>query len=300
MLPHPPYVARAEDFADYAEKMPLPAKPRPFADERHPHLRWWRQHTEIEAPTEAEILRARAAYWGLVARVDVLVGQILAALQGNGLAENTLIVYTSDHGDMVGEHGLWWKHVFYEESAKVPLIMAWPGVIPAGQRCARVVSALDVTATILDALSAPPLPNSPGRTLLPLVNGSQQTIEWEDVAYSEYCSDQFCPDGGCYQRMIRAGDWKLIYYHGQPPQLFNLAEDPEELVDLADDPDCARVRETLTARVLDGWDPAWIKAKMAAKKGDTAILKAWATHVQPPDAYRWPLQPEMNYLDELD
>ena len=297
MLPHPPYVAREEDFRRYAKDMTLPAKPRAFADEGHPHLRWWRRHTEIEDTTEDEILRARAAYWGLVARVDVLVGQILTTLEENGLEENTLIVYTSDHGDMVGEHGLWWKHVFYEESAKAPLMMAWPGVIPAGQRCPRVVSALDVTATILDALGAPPLPNSPGRTLLPLIDGRAEAIAWADVAFSEYCSDQFCPDGGCYQRMIRAGDWKLIYYHGQPPQLFNLAEDPEELVDRASDPDCRGIREELTAQVLDGWNPEWIKTKMAAKKADTAILKAWAAKVKPPDVFRWPLKPEMNYLD---
>ncbi len=63
-----------------------------------------------------------------------MVGQILAALEENGLLDNTLIVYTSDHGDMLGEHGLWWKHVFYEESVKVPLILSWPGVIAAGQR----------------------------------------------------------------------------------------------------------------------------------------------------------------------
>ena len=298
MLPHAPFVARREDFDHYSETMTLPRKPRSFADETHPHLRWWRSHTEIEEVSEEEVLRARAAYWGMVTRVDTMVGQILAALEENDLLENTLIVYTSDHGDMVGEHGLWWKHVFYEESVKVPLILSWPGVIAAGQRSQHVVSALDVTATILDALGAPSLPNSPGRSLLGLIDGSDAgESEWENVAFSEYCSDQFCPDGGCYQRMIRAGDWKLVYYHGQPPQLFNLAEDPDELIDLSDDADCQATLTELTARVLADWDPEWVKAKMADKKADVAILKSWAGNVKPPDLYRWPLKPEMNYLD---
>ena len=297
MLPHPPYVARQEDFNLYNERITLPRKPRAFADEKHPHLRWWRQDTGSEAVTEAEILRARAAYWGLVTRVDVMVGQILQALADNDLAENTLIIYTSDHGDMVGEHGLWWKHVFYEESVKVPLIVAWPGVIPGGQRSDRVVSALDVNATMLEALGAPALPNSAGRSFLGLIDGRTAPIAWDDVAFSEYCSDQFCPTGGCYQRMVRRGPWKLIYYHGQPPQLFNLAEDPDEHIDRADDPTCRQIREELTALVLDGWDPEWVKNKMAAKKADVAVLTQWARNVQPPDTVRWALEPEMNFLD---
>ncbi len=297
MLPHPPYVARLEDYALYHHRISLPHHPEPFSADLHPHLRWWREETGIVEVTKEEIRRARAAYWGLVTRVDHMIGQILAALHENDLADNTLIIYTSDHGDMVGEHGLWWKHVFYEESAKVPLIMAWPGVIPAGKRSARVVSALDVNATILDALGAPALPHSHGRSLLGLASADPPT-EWEDLAFCEYCSDEYAPEGGCYQRMIRRGDWKLIYYHGQPSQLFNLAADPHELNDLAHDPAYAQVREDLTAQVLVGWDPEAIKAKMAARKKDNAILREWACRTDPPEQYRWDLKPEMNYLEE--
>ena len=189
--------------------------------------------------------------------------------------------------------------VSLSNSVKVPLIVSWPGVIPAGQRCQHVVSALDVTATILDALGAPALPNSPGRSFLGLIDGPDSNdTAWDDVAFSEYCSDQFCPDGGCYQRMIRSGDWKLVYYHGQPPQLFNLSDDPEELIDRADDANCRAILAELTAQVLGDWDPDWVSAKMAAKKADVAILSAWTGNIQPHDLYRWPLEPEMNYLDD--
>ena len=298
MCPHPPYVARREDFEFYHDKMTMPRKPRPFSEEGHAHLRWWRQHTGSEDVTEAEILRARAAYWGLVTCIDAMIGQILAALAENDLADNTLIIYTSDHGDMLGEHGLWWKHTFYEESVKVPLIISWPDVISPGQRCERVVSALDVNATMLAALGAPALPNSSGRSFLNLVNGQGQEAGWEDVAFSEYCQHQFCPEGGCYQRMIRQDEWKLVYYHGQEPQLFNLADDPDEHVNRAEDPACQAIREALTARVLEGWQPDEIAAKIAAKRTDNEILRAWARQTNPPDIIRWELKPEMNYLDD--
>jgi choline-sulfatase len=301
MLPHPPYVARAEDYAAYADQMTMPKKPASFDQVKHPFLRAWREHTGIVEASDAEILRSRAAYWGLVQRVDIMVGEILQALEANGLADNTLIVYTSDHGDMQGEHGLWWKHVFYEESVKVPLIVSWPGVIPGGQRSERVVSALDVNATMLDALGAPPLPNSPGRSFLGLISEARVTPDWEDVAFAEYCADEYVPfkidTGKTYQRMIRQNEWKLVYYHGLEPQLFNLADDPGELVDRAQDPACQAVRNELLARLLADWNPEVIAAKMAAKRGDNAVLRAWARQTNPPDQHRWDLRPEMNYLN---
>ncbi|MCY4376873.1 MAG: sulfatase-like hydrolase/transferase, partial [Spirochaetaceae bacterium] len=167
MLPHPPYVARRQDFDRYAGRVPPPHHPEPFSEGLHPYIWAWRSATGIEEVGAAEQERARAAYWGLVTRVDELVGQVFAALDANGLRERCLVVYTSDHGDMLGEHGLWWKHVFYEESIRVPLIVSWPGVVAAGRRCANVVSAVDVAATLADAMGGPPLPGSPGRSLLP-------------------------------------------------------------------------------------------------------------------------------------
>jgi choline-sulfatase len=296
MLPHPPYVARRQDYEVYQGRVGLPNHPEPPAEE-HPFLAWWRRETRAEFTTEQEAIRARTAYWALVARVDALVGQILAALERHHQADNTLIVYTSDHGDMLGEHGLWWKHTFYEASARVPLIMSWPGRLPRGACCERVVSAVDLNATLLDACGAPALPNAAGRSFLAQATGADAPGAWEDVAFCDYCSDEYAPPGGCYQRMIRAGRWKLAYYHGQEPQLFDLQEDPDERHDRAQDPACRGVREALTERVLDGWDPEWVRDAMAAKRADNEVLRAWAREVQPPDSYRWPLKPKMNRLE---
>lgn len=295
MMPHAPFVARQEDFDRYADSITMPRIDEPFSDDLHPHLHWWRRHTAIEQVTEAEIRRARAAYWGLVTRIDILIGQILATLRENNLLDNTLIIYTSDHGDMLGEHSLWWKHTFYEHSARIPLIVSWPGVIAEGERRKQVVSALDVTATILDALDAPPLPNSPGRSLMPMMTNPD--ANWENVAFSEYCSDQFCGDDHCYQRMIRRDEWKLVYYHGQESQLFNLRDDPDELRDLAGDPAHRAIRDELTAEVLADWNPEAIMATMALKREQTGILRQWAQNTSPAQQYRWNLKPEMNWLD---
>ena len=305
MLPHQPFVARARDFERYAGTMTMPRKPEPFTDSLHPYFSWWRRKCGIEAVTAEEILRARAAYWALVGVLDSLIGDILAALEANGLADNTLIVYTSDHGEQVGEHGLWWKQTFYEESVRVPAVLCWPGELPAGSRCSRVISSLDVNATMLDALGAPPLPTSRGRSLLPILRADgpdgdhsnagsslDTATAWRDEAFSEYCTDE-----GCLHRMVRKGPWKLNYYHGQEPQLFNLEEDPGELRDLAANPDYRDVREELTSRVLDGWDPAEISVRLEELRCDGRILTDWGRNVQPPDRCRWDLRPEMDYLD---
>ena len=296
MLPHPPYVARQEDYARYAEAMSMPRKPAPPLEEQHPFLRWWRGSTGIESMEDVEVRRARAAYAGLVYRTDAMIGQIMEALAENGLDENTLIIYTSDHGDMQGEHGLFWKHVFYEESVRVPLIFSWPGRIPAGQRCGNVVSAIDVAATMLDAMDAPALPNSPGRSFLPQIDGRSGAPAWQEVAFSEYCTDKFAPPEGAYQRMIRREEWKYVHYHKQPPQMFNLREDPDELVDRSGDPGCQPVLQELRGEVLREWDPEQVRRKMAQKGADESILVDWARNTGPEERYRWPMLKEMNWL----
>ena len=232
ILPHAPYVARRADFDRYRDRVTLPRVRTPFDDRLHPFESWWRSLCGVEDVPDHLILRTRAAYWALIDRMDALIGDILEALRRNGLEENTLIVYHSDHGDMAGEHDLWMKRCHYEASARIPAIVSWPGRLPEGVACDRVVSALDLNATMLEALGAEPLPGSHGRSLLGLLGGRQ--TDWEDQAFCEYCVYE-----GWTTRIIRRGDWKLVYYHGYRPQLFNLREDPDEVADRNGDPACA-------------------------------------------------------------
>lgn len=290
MLPHQPFVARHADYERFRGKVGPPRHPEPYSDTLHPHVRRWREACGIVEVSDEEVTRARTAYYALVYRLDAMIGEILAALRANGLDENTLVLYMSDHGEQLGEHGLWWKQTFYEHSVKVPTILAWPGVLPADDRCDRVVSSLDLNATLLDALGAPPLPTSRGRSLMPLLTTTNAS--WEDVAFSEYCTDD-----GQYHRMIRRGPWKLNYYHRQEPQLFNLEDDPDELRDRAGDAAAREIQAMLIAEVRRGWDPDVIAFHMAVKRAEGRIIQDWARQTQPPDQYRWPLRPEMDYLD---
>ena len=123
-----------------------------------------------------------------------------------------------------------------------------------------------------------------------------QKQKWRNESYSEYCSDEYGPKGGCFQRMLRRDEWKLIYYHGQRPQLFNLSDDPQEAADRWRDPACRRIVHELTEQVLDGWKPEAIQKKMNAMREDRRILSLWAKNTDPLEQYRWELKPEMNRI----
>jgi choline-sulfatase len=293
MLPHAPYVASAEDYALYDGK--VGRAPLSLPDKEHPWLNWWREKHNIVDVPEEHAIRARTAYYALVTRMDIMIGQILDKLKERGLLDNTLIVYSSDHGDQIGERGLWWKHTFYEESVKIPMILSWPGQLPKNEARDQVVNLVDLNATFLDALGADPLPNSEGNSLLNVAKDNSSP--WQNLTFSEYCSDATKWDG-MRQRMIRQDDWKLIYYHGFPTQLFNLTEDPQELIDLADAPEDRAIKENLLSLLLKDWDPDTIEQRMLDKQSDKEILGTWARKTSPTEAYIWDLTPEMNILND--
>src|SRR5262249_30238252 len=187
MLPHAPFVAAPEDFARYHAKVGRATLPA-AADQEHPWIAWWRANREIVDVPEAEEVRARAAYYGLVDRMDRMIGEILDALDASGLADDTLVIYTSDHGEQIGERGLWWKHTFYDESLKVPMVLAWPGKLPAGERRGQVVNLMDLTATMLQAIGAPALPDADGRSFLDVARDAR--TPWVDETFAEYCTDE--------------------------------------------------------------------------------------------------------------
>jgi len=171
---------------------------------------------------------ARASYYGLCSFLDAQVGQVLAALKASGQAGNTLVIYTSDHGDHNGDRGLWTKMTLYDESAGVPLILAGSG-IPRGKEVPMLASLVDVYPTILQAVGAEDDGKSrPGIALQELAISDP----CDRVVLSEY-HDGGSPTG---MFMLRTSRWKYNVYPGHPPELFDLHHDPDELHDLGASP----------------------------------------------------------------
>jgi len=263
-LPHTPLTVRAEYFdmyyPDHADQPSAAAQP---IDMVHPQSRRFREYLGAEGLTEAQIGRSRAAYYGMVSFTDAQVGRVLEALEASGAGDNTLVVYTSDHGEMIGEHGLWWKSSFYEPSVRVPLIAAWPGRIEHGSRVATPVSLLDLTRTIVEAAGAE-AEGIVGDDLL------ESGLDGDRAVFAEFEAHGTDRPG----RMVRRGRYKLNYYHGEPLELFDLNTDPHETANLGSDPEYADVRDDLIDLVLADWSPEEIDRKVRESQRRRRILFA--------------------------
>lgn len=268
--PHFPLVAPPEDFARYwPHGVDLPRLPRG----RHPFHRRLIEHFDLEGFSEEEILRARAAYFGLCTFVDRLIGEVLDALEACGHAEDTLVVYTADHGEMLGEHGLWWKCNFYEPSVRVPLILRLPGRIPAGGRRGQVCSLVDLVPTLLEYAGARADPAAlDGDSLRAVLERPEAPVAraWKDEAFSEYhahaSAHPMC--------MLRRGRFKLNYVLDEPSELYDLEADPGETTDLAGRPEYAGVVGELTRRALRDWPARELEARQAAQRRARGLLGA--------------------------
>ena len=265
VAPHFPLVVPETFFDLYPPDTFPPAKLHPR--DGHPRHPWVEKQnafmdSEAKFTDEAERLAAMSAYYGLCTWLDHNVGRILAALEAAGLTQDTTVLYTSDHGDNVGARGLWGKSNMYEESAAVPMILAGPDVAPGV--CATPVSLLDVSATIAANFGAP-LDTAEGvKDLRQVLTEPEQP---DRIVFSEYHAAGAV--SGAF--MLRKGRWKLIHYVGFDDELFDLEDDPEELVNRAQDPDCAAVRADLQTELRRICDPDAVNAKAFA---DQAALIA--------------------------
>ncbi|HEY8456012.1 MAG TPA: sulfatase-like hydrolase/transferase [Actinopolymorphaceae bacterium] len=208
--------------------------------------------------SQEELQEVKAAYYAMVTLVDDEVARILTALEEEGLADNTLVVFTSDHGEMLGDHQLMLKGpMMYECAVRVPLIMRWPGVLPAGERRREFVQWIDLAPTFLEAAGLPPLPRGQGESLLGLARGEPGA--WtRDWALCEYRNSGHPYDVPVHTTMLRHDRWKLVAYHGAPAtdrersgELYDLEADPQELYNLWSDPAHRKTRVQLQEMLLD-------------------------------------------------
>ena len=248
--PHFPYQAPERYWNLYSDDdVDLPELPEDYAEREHTYVKWLRRHGGFDRLVPDDVCRrARRAILGRITMLDDYVGRVLALLRETGLDENTIAVYASDHGDMMGEHGLWYKNAAYEWSGRVPWIFTGPGIPTA--RIPEAVSLLDMGPTLCALAGVAPLyPVSDGRDLSDLVRG--QRASGPGTAIMENYGE------GVWRgwRMIRRGNYKLTYVPGCEPELFDLSNDPGEWNNRIGDPDLADVRHELEALVKEGWEP---------------------------------------------
>jgi len=191
----------------------------------HPVVRKASVSKNTHGETSDERIREiRRYYLGMIRETDAMVGEVLDALDEQGLSEDTVVIFCSDHGDMQLEHGQWLKNSMYEATARVPFIAAGPG-IASGHRVETPVSLIDLRDTIADVCGYEPLAETSGRSLEAGLAGHDVVPE---PVFAEYHSNMQCT--GSF--MLRHGRWKYVAYGGYEPQLFDVEADPAELENL--------------------------------------------------------------------
>ncbi|MDE2721842.1 MAG: sulfatase-like hydrolase/transferase, partial [Gemmatimonadota bacterium] len=267
VAPHFPLVVPQEYFDLYPSEIMPSVKLHPKDGyKRHPWIEKQNAFMDSESrfSDQSERLAAMSAYFGLCTWLDHNVGQILESLDQADLTKATTVVYTSDHGDNVGARGLWGKSNMYQESVAIPMVMAGPG-IPIGV-CETPVSLLDLSVTIAKHFDTD-IQSAEG--MADLTSILKQPEDKGRVVFSEYHAAGAV--SGAF--MLRKGQWKLIHYIGFEDELFDLENDPEELVNCATVPECATILEDLHAELRKICDP--VATDTLAFADQTALIESY-------------------------
>lgn len=241
--PHDPYVVPQEYFNRYnPANIPPPAS---FNDDLLNRPAIYRRARRVWQSLDwPQFAQATACYYGLCSLIDDQIGRILAVLQELGQTQNTIIVFTSDHGDYMAAHRLMLKGIpAFEEAYRVPLVLSGPG-LPAGRQVNRIVSLLDLPPTLVKLTTGNNFPCH-GRSLLPLLQTRRP--EWEDLAFAECHGQRFFYT----QRILWHNDYKYVFNGFDEDELYNLAADPHELHNLAADPASRPVLEEMAGRMWE-------------------------------------------------
>ena len=293
--PHAPYTAPGRYLRRYRDKVPPLDLPEDFKERLDPYsLRAYHNEPGRDL-TEEETLRAREAYYACVDFVDDCIGELLDGLQRQGLLDNTIIIYTSDHGEMAGVHGLWGKSVPHDPSIGVPLLITGPGIAPGPRRVKSPISLLDLFPTTC-GLTGLPIPDGLDGLDLSrhLAEGSSES--GRDHAFSTYLtygtrvhdlSTLGDITSAAAMRTIRTPDWKYVDIEGADPLLFDLSTDPDETNNLAHLPEHAQRCADLRAKVLEGFSWDQIHTQLAH---DRERIKGFASGLRPttPNQYMLP------------
>lgn len=248
--PHTPYIAPKKYFDLYPlEKISVPEMPKGFVDTVPAAALSATKPWPNFGVTPEQARLTKQAYYAAISFVDAQVGRVVDALDRLGLRENTIIVFWSDHGYQLGEHGLWMKQSCFEESARVPFVVVAPGVKSStpGKPSPRLVELIDVYPTLADLAGLTPPANLPGASLRPLL--AKSDAPWSRPAFTQV------ERGGFPGRSVRTARWRYTEWDEgkQGTELYDHETDPKEMKNLAADPGKAAVIAELKALVKQNW-----------------------------------------------
>jgi choline-sulfatase len=275
--PHSPFTVPSQYYDMYKDKVPMPELPPGLVENLPLNYKQVRMAFGYVDQDPAAVKLGRECYWALVSWIDNEIGKVLTALEASEVGKNTVVIYTADHGENKGDHGLWWKNNVYDHAARIPLIISWPNRWKGGQRRAGACGTLDLVRTITEIGQASVPSDWDGTSLVSyLDDGSTQ---WKDVAISEYYAHNVVTG----ITMIRKGDFKYVYHnridasHEPDIELFNMKKDPKEFNNLARDAAHAGKVEELHAAMVAilGKEPASIEQTFRDEKPYYKSLKWW-------------------------
>ncbi|HBQ64022.1 MAG TPA: hypothetical protein DD727_03690 [Clostridiales bacterium] len=262
--PHEPLIIPERYARMYdPDAIPLPANYMdPMGDRPQYYQKMQRRWGQL---SEREVRESIAYYYGYCTYLDDLLGELLDRLEQKGAMDNTLVIFTSDHGEMLGNHGIYCKGPWsFDENFAVPLVMHWPrGIQHPGRRTEALISLMDIAPTLLELSGAEPFRRCAGRSLVPFLEGGGDPEEWRDCLYFQ------CNGTEVYitERVLRTERYKLMYSPFLADELYDLKTDPLEMHNLHEDPACAGVKQQMYQRM---WE-------MALKAEDHYLANEYAT-----------------------
>ena len=278
--PHEPYLCRKEYWDLYdGREIPLPRVGALPEGEHDPHsVRLLADFGMLNVQfREEDVLRARRAYYGSISYVDRMIGRILEALAATGAAGNTVIVFTSDHGEMLGERGMWFKKHFFENSMRIPLVIHAPWI--AAQRVADLVSLVDLLPTFNGLATGSPwsgaVEDLEGTDLTGLFGRADQPAE--RAVHAEYLAESTLAP----MFMIRRGKYKFISCSQDPDLLFDLEADPNETRNVAQDPTLKLIVDAFRVEVLEKWHEAELSDRIRLSQRRRGLIRAAMGQGQP-------------------
>ncbi len=281
--PHNPYVSPLDTYRQAKEAMENDSPPARDKAPLHPWLQEWFSRFKADQITDEQAAEARTNYAGMVNQLDRVVGRILES--SKKLSGDTWVVYVSDHGDMAGDRGMFWKRNFFEGTARVPMV--W---FPLKQNQTTVeaaegrtvdapVSLVDLAPTLVGLTGAPTLPHQDGMDLSGLLS-VEMDLELIKRLESRAVISELASTSDSAVRMVRKGAFKLISYYEYPPaQLFDLESDPNEQINLSASPEHEKIYQDLLLDLMRGWEPTAILKELEQRRLDQEYMTVWGKEV---------------------